>query len=244
MHKRRLATTALILLSLLCTGSLAPADIPSCARIKGIARVKQLRNYCGPAVLASILQFLGEKTSQEAVGKAIYDSASGATNGADMLLYARERGFAAYSWNADIDDVKDKIAQGIPVIVLQQNSFTDTSGHYRILTGYDDAARKFDVIDPYYDYITQISYADCERLWTSMGNWALLIVPAARDRFKEELGERNPVVHMDLAYANYKRREYQIALNEANLALNLEPRNSFALSMLDKIQHAIGAGAR
>ncbi len=242
--RKRLNTSALVLLSLFIPNWIVDANIPNAYRIDNVQRIKQLTNYCGPACLASVLKYHGLKTSQEAVGKVVYDSSSGATNGADMLLFGREHGFAAYSWNSSINDVKKKLASGLPVIVLQQNSLTDTSGHYRVLTGYDDTTSTFEVMDPYYDDITSLSYERCERLWKPMGYWALLVVPTAKDVFKDELDSRNPVVHMDLSTARFRRGEYDAALKEARLALNLEPGNTYAVSMVDKIQRAMGAGAR
>ena len=220
------------------------AGSPKAFKIEGVQRIKQITNYCGPAALASVMRYLGRDVDQEAVGKEVYDKASGATSGSDLLLFARDSGFAAYSWNSGIDDAKKKIAAGLPVLVLQENSLTDSSGHYRVLTGYDDASSKFYAMDPYYDDITELSYSKCERLWNSTGHWALLVVPIARDKFKEELDTRNPVVHMDLSYAKYKHKDYNDALKEANLALTLEPGNSYALSIAGKIRTAMGAGAK
>lgn len=241
---RYLRAPLTLLLSLLLATSVARAEAPGTHKIDGVPRIKQMTNYCGPACVAAVLQSYGMKTGQEDVGRAVYDAGSGATNGADMLLYARDNGFAAYSWNSTIDDVKLKIAADIPVIVLQQNSMKDTSGHYRVLTGFDDTRGEFSVMDPYYDDITSLTYEQCEALWKRMGHWALLIVPKDKDRFQRELNDTNPVVHMDLAYAQYKRKDYESALKEANTALALEPRNSFALSMQDKISRALGAGAK
>ncbi len=109
--------------------------MPKAFTIQGVQRIKQLTNYCGPATLAMVLRYYGHDVTQEDIGKVIYDHSSGATNGADMLLYSRERGFAAYSWNSSVSDVKKKLAAGFPVIVLQQNSLEDISGQYRVLIG-------------------------------------------------------------------------------------------------------------
>ena len=238
------STSVVLLLCLFVFCSLVQADAASSAKIVGVPRVKQLPNYCGPACLTAVMQFYGKKITQEEVGRSIYDASSGATSGADLLVCARDDGFAAYSWNSSISDAKGKLDAGVPVIALQQNSLVDTSGHYRVLTGYDDAAGKFYVMDPYYDNITELSYRQCEQLWKSMGFWALLVAPASKDRFKEELDARNPVVHMDLSYAMYKRKHYDDALREAKLALKLEPGNSFATSLVGKIHAATGAGAK
>ncbi|MHB9038118.1 MAG: C39 family peptidase [Armatimonadota bacterium] len=243
-YRKPTSTSFFLALSLFVFSTLACAELPSGHSLDGLVRMKQLTNYCGPACLASVLKYYGNDATQAAIGKETYDPVTGATNGADMLLYARAKGFSAYSWNTSIADVKRKIALGVPVIALQQNSRIDTSGHYRVLTGYDDETSKFKVIDPYYDNITELSYAECERLWKSKGYWALLIVPVDKDKFARELNDQNPVVHMDLAYAKYKRKSYDEALLEAKTALKLQPQNSFALSMLDKIEHAMGAGAK
>ena len=237
---RPLRTSVQVLLGTLLALSAANAELPGRFKIDGVARVKQQANYCGPAAMESVFRAHGKKLTQETIGQEIYDAVGSATNGADMLLYAREHGFRAYSWNSSISDAKRKIAAGVPVIVLQQNSLTDSSGHYRVLVGYDDTRSVFHVVDPYYDK-TEMSYSESERLWNPMGHWALLITPKEKDRFKNELDTRNPVVHMDLSYARYKRKDYQTALAEANLALKLEPGNRFALALVDKITRAISA---
>ena len=240
---RTLVTRGLIMLSLLLLNPLANAELPNECKITGVPRVKQIENYCGPASLAAVLDFFGSKETQQQIGKKCYDCANGATNGADMLLYARDRGFVAYSWNADQSSVKKVLAAGIPVIVLQQNSLEDSSGHYRVLVGYNDATSTFYVVDPYYD-ICEMSYSKCDQLWSKMGNWALMVAPADKDKFKTELDLQNPVVHMDLSFAQYKRKDYADALKEANTALLLEPDNPYAKSILTKIEAAMGAGKK
>ncbi|MCL5102793.1 MAG: C39 family peptidase [Armatimonadetes bacterium] len=243
-HRKPVATTVLLTLSLLLTTSIAPADVPTTCKIDSMQRIKQITNYCGPACLAMVFQHFGRDITQEMVGKDVYDPATGATNGADMLFYARQQGFAAYSWNSSISDLKEKLAQGVPVIILQQNSREDTSGHFRVLSGYDDQAAEFYVLDPYYDNITEMKYSECDRLWKTMGYWALLIAPVEKDKFKDQLDAKNPVVHMDLAFAKYKRKKYDSALSEARTALRLEPGNTYALSMVGKIQRALAAGPK
>ena len=126
------------------------------------------------------------------------------------------------------------------MIVLQQNSLADVSGHYRVLTGFDDAIGQFTVMDPYYDSIKSLTYEQCERLWRTMGYWSLAVMPVDKDKFTAELDEKNPVVHMDLSQTLFKHRDYENATKEAKRALDLEPGNQFALSMPGKIKGASG----
>ncbi len=242
--KKTLSTSVFLLLSVAITGRLILAEASNACKIDGVPRIKQITNYCGPAALTSVLQHCGENITQQEVGKAVFDPVGCATNGADMLLYVRNKGYSAYSWNSSIADAKLKIAAGAPILVLQENSTRDTSGHYRVLTGYDDAARKFYVMDPYYDDITELSYDQCDKLWKPMGYWAMICVPKDKDTFKADLNDRNPVVHMDLSFALYKQRDYTNALKEARTALALEPGNSYTMSLLTKINRAMGAGKR
>lgn len=237
-------TLIVLLLGLFLASSVVAADIPTAHKIEGVPRFKQLKNYCGPAAMASVFHAYGKQLTQDKIGSAIYDAVSGATHGADMLYYAREQGFAAYSWNTSVSDVKRMLAADLPVIVLQQNSDKDLSGHYRVLTGYDDGKSLFYVVDPYYDDITQQTYADCDKLSNKWGHWALLIVPKEKDCYQKELGERNAVVHMDLSFAEYRRKDYDEATAEAKLALALEPRSQYTIDLLGKIRRATGAGAK
>lgn len=239
--ERRNWTSVAIMLGLLLLATVAPAYNPASCQLPNVERVKQITNYCGPACLTSVMRFHGKTITQEAIGKEVYDASSGATNGADMLYYARQAGFRAYTWNSSMQDVKEKISAGIPVIVLQQNSTVDVSGHYRVLTGFDDALGRFYVMDPYYDSIKTLSYDQCERLWKTMGHWALAVIPPDKDKFVVQLDEKNPVVHMDLSQALFKHRDYTNAYIEAKRALDLEPGNRFALSMLGKIKGASGS---
>ncbi len=242
--KKTLSTSAFLLISIALTGRLIYAQETNLRKIDGVPRIKQITNYCGPAALASVLHYCGESITQQEVGKIVYDPIDRATNGADMLLYARNKGYSAYSWNSSIIDAKQKISSGAPVLVLQQNSVKDTSGHYRVLTGYDDSLSKFYVMDPYYDDITELSYAQCEKLWKPMGYWAMLVTPKSKDCFSAELDDRNPVVHMDLSFALYKKKDYANALKEANTALALEPGNSYTISLLRKISSAMGSAKK
>lgn len=240
LRRMPLGTLALVALSSIFIGS-CMAEAPTAIRLDGVPKVQQLTNYCGPACVAAVMQFHGSKTGQAEIGKAIYRPSLGATTGADMLYYSRNAGYAAYSWNSSIEDVKKKLAAGCPVIVLEQNSESDTSGHYRVLTGYSDLAEKFFVMDPYYN-ITEMSYKQTDKFWRRMGFWALVIVPTDKDKFAAEMQTNNAVLHMDLSYAKYMRRDYTNALSEARRALDIDPRNAFALSLESQIRSAMGAG--
>jgi uncharacterized protein YvpB len=218
--------------------------IPARCVLSGVPYIEQVKNYCGPAALASVLRFWGLDCDQKTIGKTIFDGSLQATNGADMLLYARSKGYSGYSWDSSLPNLKGKLALGIPVIVLQDSSATDHSGHYRIATGYDDSNGVVCVNDPYEPQTKQIPYDKFEALWEPHGNWSLLICPPNRDTFKQELDQKNPVLHLDLAYLYYKRGELEASERESRTALALEPGNYSARDLLSKATRALGARSR
>lgn len=235
--KKPLLIFVLVLLPVLLGGiatSCLGEKLPARCVLSEVPYVLQNKNYCGPAALTSILNYWGIKTDQPTVGKAIFDKSIQATNGADMMLYARGKNMVAYSWNSSIADLKEKLALGIPVIVLQDSSSTDRSGHYRIAVGYDDTTEVIYVNDPYDPETKELSCGKFESLWQRHGNWSLLVCSPERDAFKIELDEKNPVVHIDLAYIYYKKGDLESSERESRIALALEPSNYSAQSILSK----------
>jgi len=238
---RVLLTAALSLVFAGLPPLFAGGKVPTRVAIDGVPCVEQIKNYCGPAALTSVLKHWGLATDQKTVGKAVYDNSLQATNGADMMLYARSKGFSAYSWNSSLQDLKQKLALGIPVIVLQDSSPTDRSGHYRVAAGYDDDSRVVFVNDPYEPEANQLGYDKFQSLWERHGNWSLLICPKDRDTFKAELNDSNPVVHIDLAYVYFKHGDLKASERESRIALDLEPQNYSAKALLAKATRALGA---
>lgn len=246
MKQLKSPLVSIIILSVLLAGIL-PAfgeKLPSRCKLQNVPYIKQLTNYCGPATLTTVLKYWKEDITQVTIGKDVYDSGIKATNGADMMLFARKKGFSAYSWNSSLPDLKEKLASGVPVIVLQDTSLADRSGHYRVAVGYDDVAEVVFVCDPYEPEKKEIAYDLFLTLWQRHGNWSLLVCPADRDLFKVQLDEKNPVVHIDLAYIYLKRGDLVAAEMESRLALALEPQNYSAQTILSRTIRAAGSRSK
>ncbi len=241
---RCIISLLLVTMILGITPTFGGEKLPGKCVLGDVPYVQQMRNYCGPASLTSVLRYWGQDIDQVAIGKAVYDKALQATNGADMILFARDKGFAAYSWNSTIDDLKIKLMAGIPVIVLQDSSLSDRSGHFRVATGYDDDKKIVYVNDPYEPETKSISYDDFTTMWRRWGNWALLVCTKDRDMYKAELDEKNPVVHIDLAYIYFQRHNLEAAERESMVALKLEPGNFCAKDLLAKSSRALGARSK
>jgi predicted double-glycine peptidase len=215
--------------------------LPAKVHLAGVNHVKQLPNYCGPASLSMVLSYWGKSLDQKEIANTVYDRKEQATNGSDLLLYARELGFSAYSINSTLEDVKRKLAAGVPLIVQQYFSPNDNTNHMRVVVGYNDSEKNFVLSDPEEQTETKMSYAEFGKLWQDQGNWALVVVPTQKDPFKEKLVDQNPVLHMDLAYAYFKKNQMQLAEQEAKLAMKLVPANAEMSAIFSKAHQRLVA---
>ena len=205
---------------------------PRAHLVHGVPYTKQMPNYCGPASLCSLLTFWNVKTDQKDIGSRVYDDGTHGTNAGDLLMYCRERGLSAYSMNGTLDDLKQFISQGYPIIVLQNMSPHDASGHYRVTIGYDDQTGTITFQDSMTPDPVLMKYSDFDALWGRRGRWAMLVAPLEKDIFQKTLGERNPVLCMDLAQAYLHKGSYDQAEIQCMRALSIEPSNPYAKKLL------------
>lgn len=109
-------------------------------------------NYCGPACLAMVLNSWDETRSfsQRKIAAEIYDSESRATYNSELVLYPRTQGFESYSFQGNLDILKDLIKQDIPVIVLTKTIKQLAKGHYRVVIGFDEDEDQIIFHDPFF----------------------------------------------------------------------------------------------
>ena len=207
-------------------------DPPNKYFINTVPFTRQLPNFCGPASLVSLLAYYDIPLTQKVIASCAYDSGKSGTNGADLLLYCREKGLSAYSFNSTLPELKKLIAKGYPVIVLQEWSKNNKTGHFRVAVGYNDSERTITLRDSMTPKLVKLSYTGFDNLWQRRGRWAMLAMPPKKDSFKDDFGTSNAVVHMDLAQAYLRRKDFKSAEQECRKALGIEPQNPFAHKLL------------
>ncbi|MHB0912867.1 MAG: C39 family peptidase [Armatimonadota bacterium] len=201
--------------------------------VDGVPFTPQQTNFCGPASMSSLLAFWGIRIGQTGIAdKTLADRKTG-TNGADLLLYARDLGLSAYSFNGTIADLKKSVSKGYPVLILQDKSRTSRDGHFRVVVGYNDLRGTVTLRDSVQPGLIIQPYTEWDQLWARRGRWALMVAPNGKDVFKETLGRANPVLHLDLAQAYLHRGLFSRAEQECTKALGIEPGNSYALKLLN-----------
>ena len=113
----------------------------------------QTWNNCGPATLAMNLSYFGHRADQANVAASIRPNREDKNVSPDELAaFARAQGLHAIARvNGDADRLRQLLAIGIPVLVetWHEPKPNDGMGHYRLLTGYDDAARVWIAYDSY-----------------------------------------------------------------------------------------------
>lgn len=128
---------------------------------------------CGPSALAGVMNYYGINVSPEDIASEIYSKFARGTLDLDMLFYAEKKGLKAEKYKGSIDDLRDKIKAGHPLIVLVDYGYGPIqANHFMVIVGYNEAGvfansgrkeRKF------------ISYKDFLRVWDRAGNWTLHI---------------------------------------------------------------------
>ncbi len=139
----------------------SPTPIPTSAALKGVRWETQngAWNYCGPTNLSMLLSYWGWKGDKFTTGKVLkpfdydlnvmpYEMQSFVEEKTDLKMKVRYGGTLAL--------LKVLVANGFPVLIETGVYFPETAtgltswmGHYRVVTGYNDAKKELTVQDSY-----------------------------------------------------------------------------------------------
>ncbi len=174
-----------------------PADAPRIA-LAGLRHEWQTWNNCGPATLATLLSFWGSPLNQADIGSVLRRSPDDKNvSPHELVSFAESQGMVArLRVNGDGALMRTLLANGFPVLVetwLEEHP-NDGMGHYRLLTGYDDALGGWIAYDSYvstgllgggakngsdsaaYAGIL-MPYAETDALWKVFNRTYLLVYP-------------------------------------------------------------------
>jgi hypothetical protein len=128
---------------------------PAASRVAltGITHMWQKWNNCGPATISMDLGYFGVTVAQADAAAVLKGNADDKNVSPDeMVAFARTKGLhALVRVNGDFDRLRLLLSNGLPVVVETwlEPKPNDGMGHYRLLTGYDDAAREWTLFDSY-----------------------------------------------------------------------------------------------
>lgn len=209
---------SLALLPGLFLGSLAQ---PASVQLQGIRHEYQRLNNCGPVTIGMAMSYWGSTLTQYQTAPVLKPNRADKNVSPDeMAAYARSQGFAVKQGVAgDRALLKRLVAAGYPVIA--QTWFVSDQGgmgHYRLISGYDDAAGFFWAYDSYNGPRIRLEYREFDRLWRVYNRTYLVVYPRSRQTpVNQLLGQRTS---LDWEY----RKAAEIARQESQS----QPTDGFA----------------
>ncbi len=187
------------------TATLAPlpTQIPASVKLEGVVHEYQDMNNCGPATLSMALSYWGWKGTQRDTQRFLRPHPDDRNvMPYEMVNYVRSQTDldALQRWGGDIDLIKRLIAAGFPVVIERDmrdvRPNENWTGHYGVVTGYDDARSQLTLQDSFIMADYPLKYDDLNRFWRAFNYVFIVIYPP--DREAEVLSALGP--HADAEY--------------------------------------------
>jgi len=211
--------------TLTATPTITPTPIPTAVSLRGVTHEYQKMNNCGPATLSMALSFWGWQGNQDVTRGWLrphpddrnvmpYEMVNAVQTHTDLNALVR--------WGGDDEIIKAFIAAGFPVIIERDMGDVrpneDWTGHFGVISGYDDDRSRFILQDSYVSSDYPLSFDDLNRFWRAFNHIYLVIYPPEREA--EVMGILGP--HVDETY------NHQLAAQKAQDAIpNLAGRDLF-----------------
>lgn len=208
----------------------SPTALPQKVELPVPAFEKQDWNACGPATLAMHLRAYDWQGDQFVISEQIKpnrrDRNVNVEELAAYVLGSVPELQVIYRVGGDLQLLKRLLAAGFPVMIEEAFTLPEAfwyqddlwSGHYLLLTGYDDAAQVFFAQDSYIGPNQVVPYATLDANWKTFNRvFFLLFPPEQQEQVAGLLGE------------DWERdANRQRALDAARAAIEQDPQDSFA----------------
>jgi hypothetical protein len=169
------------------------APLPDKISLPEPAYERQDWNSCGPATLAMVLHFYGWEGSQEAINALIKPLRADRNVNIDELasfVNTQTAGLRAeYRVGGDLNTLHRLLAAGFPVIIEETFFLTESywfnddrwSGHYQLITGYDDSTQRFITQDSFVGPNRMMTYTELDSNWQAFNRAYLLVYPIEQE---------------------------------------------------------------
>lgn len=200
--------------------------------LTGLRHYWQTWNNCGPATLAMNLSYYGSPLDQSDIGSVLRTHEDDKNVKPEELAeYARGQGFqAGVRVNGNIDMLRRLVSNGIPVLietwVIPEPD--NGLGHYRLITGYNDAEQYWIGYDSLYSFGLigaednyrgiRIPYGELDGLWAVFNRLYVLVYPDTA----------TPLVQNILGAEFDPNTMWQQALAQAQATTQQQPEDTFS----------------
>lgn len=175
-----------------------PPGLPPSVELKAVPFYAQDEYECGPAALAMALGAAGVGATLDELVNEVYLPGRKGSLQVEMLAAARRHGLVAYELAPKLSDVLREIADGTPVIALENYGFRIYPiWHYAVLIGFD--LKKPELIRRSGMKERQtMPFGVFEYIWKDDGHWAMVAVPPDRiPATATETGYANAVIALE-----------------------------------------------
>ena len=142
---------------------------------------KQEDYQCGPAVLATVIDYWYKRTGKgiwitpDQIVSDIYSPTARGVLGIDLEIYSRKVGFRGRQFAGSVKDLIGAVDQGTPPIILVDYGLGFyQQGHFMVVTGYGSAGV---IVNSGPDQNRFIPEKDLDRIWKKTGYWTFIMTP-------------------------------------------------------------------
>jgi ABC-type bacteriocin/lantibiotic exporter with double-glycine peptidase domain len=152
-----------------------PPQLPAVHRVTGVPLVEGSADLCGPAALAAVLSYHGDRISTSEIADAIHLPSYRGSLNLDLLVFARQRGFEAWTSAGSSDQLRGALAGDRPVICMVRRS-NPLAGrnHFVVVKGYD-WNRQVWFVDSGEGKDETLRATDFDAEWGRCDHWMLVI---------------------------------------------------------------------
>jgi tetratricopeptide (TPR) repeat protein len=230
-----------LLLLTACTAPLqtlkldSETTLPPHTELSDTAFYPQKEYQCGPAALATILNYYGARTSPEQLKPQIYLPARQGTLRSEVVAATRRYDMIAVELTPTLDALLSEIAAGNPVLVFQNLAFDWwPQWHYAVAIGYDLDTKEIILRSgTRARWITPLSVF--ETTWRRADYWALVIKPAG-----EIPATAEPLTYLKAASALESIARHDAAFAAYQAAVRRWPDNIIAFTGLGNTAYVQG----
>ncbi|MDW7973604.1 MAG: C39 family peptidase, partial [Thermodesulfovibrio sp.] len=128
---------------------------------------------CGPASLATVLNFIGIKIHPEEIAKEIYSETARGTSDFDMILYIKKLNLKPLIYKGSLEDLREKIKSNKPVIVMvDEGLWFYKKYHFMVVVGFTDDSL---IVNSGQKRHEKINNSDFIKKWSKTNFWTLLV---------------------------------------------------------------------
>lgn len=188
-----------------------PANLPTAYELKQTPFNPQSKYQCGPAALATVLQFYQHTVSPEELVNEVYIPQRKGSLQIEIGASARRHRMLPYVLDPQLSNLLQEIAAGHPVLVFQNLGFAwYPQWHYAVAIGYD-LQQQHIILRSGTEKRWVTPFKLFERTWQRTDHWALVILPVGQipqtantATYLQTAHAFEQTAQSDLAYKAYK----------------------------------------